>query len=83
MQAPALPHTRTYATPPCQVVRGADDGVLRAFYNVCSHHAMHVASGAGTCQQLTCGYHGWQYRTDGALRKVTELAGIKGFQPKV
>src|SRR5690606_34778108 len=53
------------------VVRG-DDGVLRAFYNVCRHRAAAVASGeTGHCPgQLRCPYHGWVYGLDGRLKAV-------------
>ncbi len=53
------------------VVRG-DDGVLRAFYNVCRHRAAAVTSGeSGTCAgHLRCPYHGWVYGLDGRLKAV-------------
>ncbi|KAG1657189.1 hypothetical protein FOA52_003602 [Chlamydomonas sp. UWO 241] len=72
--------TGSIAGQPYVVVRGAEDGVLRAFYNVCSHHAMRVASGTGSCTKLECPYHGWAYRHDGSLCKTTHLAGIKDFR---
>jgi choline monooxygenase len=63
---------------PIVVVRG-DDGVLRAFHNVCRHHAACVASGAGTAQALTCPYHGWTYRLDGRLKSAPGMGQVKGF----
>lgn len=53
------------------VLRG-EDGVLRAFYNVCRHRAAAVATGAsGHCDgQLRCPYHGWVYGLDGHLKAV-------------
>lgn len=46
------------------VVTRDSDGQLRAFYNVCRHHAACVASGKGNAEVLTCPYHGWAYRLD-------------------
>ena len=73
--------TGKIAKQPFVVVRG-DDGELRAFYNVCSHHAARVAEGSGTCSEFVCPYHGWTYRHDGKLRKTTNMKGIKNFRPK-
>lgn len=42
------------------VVRG-NDGVLRAFHNVCRHKAAPVAEGSGCTQMFECMYHGWQF----------------------
>src|SRR5690606_37129987 len=63
---------------PVVVVRG-HDGVLRAFHNVCRHHAAPVARGAGCARALVCGYHGWTYRLDGSLRAAPRTHGIEGF----
>ena len=63
---------------PVVVTRG-DDGVLRAFHNVCRHHAACVASGEGTAEVLTCPYHGWTYRLDGRLKSAPGMGQIKGF----
>ena len=61
------------------VVRG-DDGVLRAFFNVCRHHAAAVMTQpAGHAAHLRCPYHGWTYALDGALRGVTEFNGVCNF----
>ena len=52
---------------PLVIVRGSDS-VLRAFYNVCRHHAAAVANvPCGTVQHLRCHYHGWTYGLDGLL----------------
>jgi phenylpropionate dioxygenase-like ring-hydroxylating dioxygenase large terminal subunit/AcrR family transcriptional regulator len=54
------------------VVRG-NDGMIRAFHNVCSHRAHAVVSGdRGHCaRHLTCMYHGWTYHLDGRNRSVS------------
>ena len=52
---------------PLVVVRG-DDGVLRAFRNVCRHRASSVVSGCGSgAASLRCPFHAWTYRLDGSL----------------
>lgn len=64
---------------PIVVVRGSD-GELRAFYNVCRHHAAAVADvPSGTVQHLRCPYHGWTYGLDGRLKGAPEFAGVCNF----
>jgi choline monooxygenase len=71
--------TAEVAGEPVVVVRGADS-VLRAFFNVCRHHAAAVAVEAcGTAQALRCPYHGWSYGLDGALKGAPEFEGVEGF----
>jgi len=66
---------------PLLIVRG-DDGVLRAFYNVCRHRAGNPAEGCGNRKLFRCGYHGWTYRLDGALLVTPEFDGVEHFDPK-
>src|SRR6267143_2483022 len=66
---------------PLLVVRG-EDGVLRAFYNVCRHRAGNPAVGCGNRKLFRCGYHGWTYRLDGALLVTPEFDGVEHFDPK-
>jgi choline monooxygenase len=61
------------------VVRG-EDGTLRAMSNVCRHRAGPVASGAGSCRVLKCGYHGWSYGLDGRLLGTPEFEGVEEFR---
>src|SRR5580704_5209306 len=71
--------TQELAGEPLVVVRGAD-GELRAFYNVCRHHAAAVANvPCGTVQHLRCPYHGWTYGLDGSLKGAPEFAGVCNF----
>jgi choline monooxygenase len=64
---------------PLVVVRGSD-GELRAFFNVCRHHAAAVANvPCGTVQHLRCPYHGWNYGLDGSLKGAPEFAGVRNF----
>src|SRR5580765_5208222 len=64
---------------PVVVARG-DDGVLRAFYNVCRHHAAAVVTKESGCaKQFRCPYHGWTYGNDGALKGMVEFDGVCNF----
>jgi choline monooxygenase len=69
----------TVAGEPVVVVRGAD-GVLRAFYNVCRHHAAAVVTQpCGQASLLHCPYHGWNYGLDGSLKGMPEFEGVENF----
>jgi choline monooxygenase len=71
--------TADVAGEPVVVVRG-DDGQLRAFYNVCRHHAAAVVTEAqGRAKQFRCPYHGWTYGIDGALKGMVEFDGVCNF----
>ncbi len=64
---------------PLVVVR-SDDGKLRAFYNVCRHHAAAVVPEPHGCaKQFRCPYHGWTYGNDGALKGMVEFEGVCNF----
>jgi phenylpropionate dioxygenase-like ring-hydroxylating dioxygenase large terminal subunit len=52
------------------VVRG-QDGVVRAFHNVCSHRSAKVEwRTCGHTRLFSCPYHAWSYDTEGRLRGV-------------
>jgi choline monooxygenase len=64
---------------PVVVVRG-NDGTLRAFYNVCRHHAAAVVTQpCGQASLLHCPYHGWNYGLDGSLKGMPEFEGVENF----
>jgi choline monooxygenase len=64
---------------PIVAARG-EDGVLRAFFNVCRHHAAAVVTEAqGSAKQFRCPYHGWTYGNDGALKGMVEFEGVCDF----
>ena len=74
--------TATVAGEPIVAVRGSDD-VLRAFYNVCRHHAAAVVTEpCGQASLLHCPYHGWNYGLDGSLKGMPEFDGVKSFERK-
>jgi choline monooxygenase len=65
--------TADLAGMPVVVVRG-DDGVLRAFHNLCRHRGVTLFAGTGRRGRfVTCPYHQWSYALDGALRRVPQL----------
>src|SRR5271169_5685354 len=71
--------TGEVAGEPVVVVRGADN-VLRAFFNVCRHHAAAVLTEpAGCASVLRCPYHGWTYSLEGDLKGVPEFDGVCNF----
>jgi choline monooxygenase len=71
--------TAGIANEPIVVVRGGDNK-LRAFFNVCRHHAMTVMNEpCGEAQHLRCPYHGWTYNLEGELRGITEFEGVCNF----
>ena len=53
---------------------------LRAFYNVCRHHAAAVVTQpCGHAEILQCPYHGWKYGLDGSLKGMPEFDGVQNF----
>ena len=71
--------TADLAGEPIAVARG-EDGQLRAFYNVCRHHAAAVVTEAqGSAKRFRCPYHGWTYGIDGALKGMVEFEGVCNF----
>jgi choline monooxygenase len=72
--------TTNLAGEPIVVVRGSDN-ILRAFYNVCRHHAAAVVTeSCGQTSILRCPYHGWSYGLDGSLKGMPEFEGVKNFE---
>jgi choline monooxygenase len=64
---------------PVLLVRG-QDGVLRAFPNVCRHRAgpLALCNGKGA-RALHCKYHGWTYTLEGQLRSAPEMQDAADF----
>jgi choline monooxygenase len=71
--------TTQLAGEPLVVVRSTE-GHLRAFYNVCRHHAAAVVTEVeGSASILRCPYHGWSYGLDGSLKGAPEFEGVCSF----
>jgi carnitine monooxygenase subunit len=61
------------------VMRG-DDGIARAFMNVCRHRGSRLVDGeAGCAKVLTCPYHAWSYGRDGRLAGVPHRQEYPGL----
>ena len=52
------------------VIMRGQDGVIRAFHNLCRHRGARVVDGSqGHCRNaIICPFHGWVYNLDGTLR---------------
>jgi phenylpropionate dioxygenase-like ring-hydroxylating dioxygenase large terminal subunit len=62
------------------VIRG-DDGLVRAFSNVCRHRGSRLVDGTGGCSKvLTCPYHAWSYARDGRLAGAPHRSEYPGLQ---
>ena len=60
------------------LIRG-EDNVTRGFYNVCSHRAHELLTGAGRISSLVCPYHAWSYSLDGKLKYARNSDNVNGF----
>ncbi|QDP18938.1 aromatic ring-hydroxylating oxygenase subunit alpha [Sphingomonas xanthus] len=61
------------------VIRG-DDGMVRAFTNVCRHRGSRLVDGEGGCAKvLTCPYHAWSYSREGRLVGVMHRHEYRGL----
>ncbi len=63
------------------VIMRGQDGVLRAFHNLCRHRGARVVDGAsGQCKgSIVCPFHGWVYNLDGTLRGVARPDSFSGM----
>lgn len=63
---------------PLVLARG-DDGVMRAFLNVCRHRGARVVHDAvGQTARFRCPFHAWTYRNNGSLAGVPFREGFPG-----
>jgi phenylpropionate dioxygenase-like ring-hydroxylating dioxygenase large terminal subunit len=63
--------TKSGGTP--LVVLRDQDGVLRAFHNVCRHRGITLLEGSGSLGRfMTCPYHQWSYSLQGDLTRVPQ-----------
>lgn len=83
-----VPHTGDWRTfdllgERAMIVRG-QDGVVRAFHNLCRHRGARVVDGmAGSCKgALVCPFHGWVYNLDGSLRGAARPETFGDFDRK-
>lgn len=72
--------TSDIAGEPIVIVRG-NDRILRAFFNVCRHHAAAVMTEPeGSAAHLRCPYHGWTYSLEGELKGTPDFSGVCNFE---
>ncbi|NJS38078.1 MAG: aromatic ring-hydroxylating dioxygenase subunit alpha [Rhodobacteraceae bacterium] len=64
------------------VVMRGQDGVVRAFHNLCRHRGARVVDGpAGQCKgAIVCPFHGWVYNLDGSLRGAAQPKSFGDMQ---
>jgi len=80
LEKPGQYVTTDVGTEPIVVVRD-NDNVLRAFFNVCRHHAAAVMTEPeGSAPHLRCPYHGWTYSLAGELKGTPDFAGVCEFE---
>ena len=62
------------------LVRG-QDGVLRAFSNVCRHrgHELLPCDSATNARAIVCPYHSWGYGLDGSLKAAPNFRDVPAF----
>lgn len=71
--------TTNIGNEPIVVVRGSDNQI-RAFFNVCRHHAAAVMTEPhGNAPQMRCPYHGWTYSLEGELKGTPDFSGVCDF----
>lgn len=57
-----------------------EDGEIRGFYNICQHRGNRLCQmEEGLLDTFTCPFHGWQWHTDGSLKKVAEPRFFRQF----
>jgi choline monooxygenase len=79
LQKPGDYVTTEIADEPIVVVRGSDNQI-RAFFNVCRHHAAAVMTEPhGNAPQMRCPYHGWTYSLEGELKGTPDFSGVCDF----
>lgn len=58
---------------PLVVVRG-DDGVVRAFHNVCRHRGRQLITRPRNVKSFYCWFHGFDWHLDGTVRDIPDKA---------
>jgi phenylpropionate dioxygenase-like ring-hydroxylating dioxygenase large terminal subunit len=62
------------------VLRDRNERIV-AFHNVCRHRGARLLDGQGHCAgNIVCPYHGWSYRPDGTLARVTLPESFPGLE---
>jgi Rieske 2Fe-2S family protein len=66
------------------LVVGGEDGVPRAFHNVCRHRASRLVEEpeGKVRRRIQCPYHAWSYDLEGNLRAAPHMDGVEDFDPQ-
>ncbi|MGH9461937.1 MAG: aromatic ring-hydroxylating oxygenase subunit alpha [Vicinamibacteria bacterium] len=80
LPAPGSCITREIGTESVLLLRD-DDGVARAFHNVCRHRGTRLVPTpeAEKLERIQCPYHAWTYRLDGKLAAAPLMESTPGF----
>jgi phenylpropionate dioxygenase-like ring-hydroxylating dioxygenase large terminal subunit len=74
-----------FVAPVCRggvIVVAGDDGVPRAFHNVCRHRGTTLLDGCGErAARIRCPYHGWSYDLRGRLALAPGMDDVVDFDP--
>jgi choline monooxygenase len=70
--------TGDFAGEPYFVIK-TPSGEIKAFANVCRHHAARLLSGEGCTAALVCPYHAWTYNLDGELKRTPHMETAVDF----
>jgi choline monooxygenase len=54
-------------------------GKIHAYYNMCLHRGVEVATGEGNTPAFSCPYHGWSYDLSGKLTGAPYMKDTAGF----
>lgn len=60
------------------VVR-ADDGSLKAYYNICSHRGHLLCKENGHAKRLVCPFHAWSFDLNGQLKTAPNSKNVRDF----
>jgi phenylpropionate dioxygenase-like ring-hydroxylating dioxygenase large terminal subunit len=69
------------AGPPILIVRG-EDGVLRAFLNMCTHRGSKLVSSCERTKRLMCPFHGWVFDLEGRIASMPMSRAFAGVEPE-
>jgi phenylpropionate dioxygenase-like ring-hydroxylating dioxygenase large terminal subunit len=66
---------------PILVIRG-EDGVLRAFLNMCTHRGTRLVANCDSSKRLVCPFHGWTFDLAGRLADMPMAHAFAGMDKR-
>src|SRR5215472_1891127 len=66
------------------IIARADDGRVRAFYNLCRHRGTRLCTDerGHLNKSIQCPYHAWTYALDGRLIGARNMSAVEDFDPR-